>query len=206
MDMLNKKVILSAIDCTGHGVPGAFMVVMANSLLNEIIIENKVTNPAEILTRLDAKVIQALHQNLDQKSNSNDGMDLGLITLDFYKKELLFSGAKNSLYQVRNGQINEFQGSKFPIGSGQYKGKNFEQISIPLLANDVYYLATDGFQDQFGGSEHKKYMKKNFREFLLSISHLDMPEQKKQLSIEFNKWKGNEEQTDDVLVIGMKVS
>ncbi len=199
-----KKVILSAIDCTGHGVPGAFMVVMANSLLNEIIIENKITDPAEILTRLDAKVISALHQNTKQQDNSNDGMDLGLICIDILRHQLVFSGARSSLYQVRDNQINEFKGSKFPVGSVQYKEKIFQTIEIPIQSGDMYYLSTDGFQDQFGGEENRKYMKRNFRDYLLSISHLDMDSQKKHLHKEFKHWKGSHEQTDDVLVIGVK--
>ncbi len=202
-----ERVILAAIDCTGHGVPGAFMVVMANSLLNEIVNEQKILDPGLILTKLDEKIRSLLHQDTASADTATqDGMDLTILNIDFDNGDMYFAGAKNSAYQVRNGEINTFKGAPFPIGGSQFKkeSKIFETTHIKMQKGDMYYMATDGFQDQFGGEDNKKFTKKRFREYLFSVSHLTPQEQYETLRKEFYDWKGNFPQTDDVLVMGLK--
>ncbi len=195
--------ILVAADCTGHGVPGAFMTVMGNDFLNEIVLEAEIYNPQKILIELDKKVIANLSR---QSKQMNDGMDLGVIALNVTKKEMIFSGAKNPLYFVRNGEIREIRGSKFPIGGLQYQvPKHYESEAIVLQSGDTFYLSSDGFQDQFGEAANRKYMKKRFRNYLHTISTLPMAEQAEKMKFEFESWKGKMLQTDDVLVVGVRV-
>ncbi|WP_299461760.1 SpoIIE family protein phosphatase [uncultured Microscilla sp.] len=198
----NEKILIAAIDCTGHGVPGAFMTVMGKVFIDEIVLQHHLTDPAKILTTLDKKIVHALTSN----TSLNDGMDMSLMMLDQDDHTLVFSGAKNPLWYVRNGIMHQVSGSKFPIGSGQYKyGKSFENTYITTQPGDVFYIFSDGFQDQFGGREDKKYMKRRFRELLLSISSLPLTEQKQLLKQELKAWRKNNYQTDDVLVVGVKV-
>jgi serine phosphatase RsbU (regulator of sigma subunit) len=199
-----KRVIIAAIDCTGHGVPGAFMVVMANSLLNEIVNERKILEPAQILTKLDEKIRNMLHQD-NNEIGTQDGMDLTIINVDFDNNDMYFAGAKNSAYLVREGEVKTIKGDPFPIGGTQHKdGKTFTTQYIKMQKGDMYYMATDGFQDQFGGENNTKFTKRRFRELLPTIAHLTPQEQYEKLLEIFLKWKGNFPQTDDVLVMGMK--
>lgn len=195
-----------AADCTGHGVPGAFMTVMGANFLDEIVNGQEISEPAEILNLLDYKITASFSQ-LDKNQKINDGMDLALLCYDQQKQEIRFSGAKSPLYLARGGELQQFSGSKFPIGSQQYnnkQSKNFQTTSITIHEGDTVYLASDGFQDQFGGQDNKKYLKKNFRELLLKISKLPIQKQKIEITEELEKWKGNRVQTDDILVTGLK--
>jgi serine phosphatase RsbU (regulator of sigma subunit) len=199
--------IMIAADCTGHGVPGAFMTVMGNSLLDEIVNERHIVEPSQILRELDKKVINTLQK---QSTTQNDGMDMAILVIEERNtgdKFFHFAGAKNPLYYVRNGEIHEIKGAKFPIGSSQFKKeKTFMTSSMPLLDGDIFYLASDGYQDQFGGREaqSRKFMVKKFRHLLERISSLNFNEQRAILEQEFEEWKGKYEQTDDVLVIGLQ--
>ncbi len=199
--------ILIAADCTGHGVPGAFMTVMGNALLDEIINEKRITAPHQILHELDKKVIHTLQK---QGNSQNDGMDIVILVIEETangERKAHFSGAKNPLYYIRQGAIHEIKGSKFPIGSSQFKKeKIFETTTLPLQADDIFYLFSDGYQDQFGGQDKttKKFMVKKFRNLLFEISNLPFDEQKTRLHTAFEEWKGKHEQTDDVLVMGVK--
>lgn len=198
----SEKIVVAAIDCTGHGVPGAFMTVMGKVFIDEIVLQHHITDPAKILTLLDKKIVHTFMGN----SHINDGMDMALLTLDKDAETLTFAGAKNPLWYVRDGIIHQVSGNKFPIGSSQYRhGKHFESNHISIKQGDVFYLFSDGFQDQFGGTSNSKYLKRRFRELLLDISHLPMEEQKRLLKDAFNDWKGQHPQTDDVLVIGIQV-
>lgn len=206
--------IFIAADCTGHGVPGAFMTVMGSNLLDDIINSNHTTMPDQILMELDQRIIKNLHNNESKyQSNGgaksgqiNDGMDMSVIMLDETQLKLYFAGAKNPLYFVRNGVLENIKGSLFPIGSEQYKKKKtFELHAIDIQKGDVFYIFSDGFQDQFGGPEGRKYMKRNFRNFLLNISHLPMAVQQQKIEEEFENWRNNQAQTDDVLVMGFRV-
>lgn len=196
--------ITVAADCTGHGVPGAFMTVMGNVFLNEIVTQQGITDPAEILHALDRKIINALQHETNGDLRINDGMDVAVILIR--GQELFFAGAKNPLYFVREGEIFQLKGSKFPVGSNQFsKDKEFFTETLATQPNDIFYLFSDGFQDQFGGEDgKKKYLTKRFREFLQGISHLPLSEQQVRLQAEFRNWKQDRSQTDDVLVMGMK--
>jgi serine phosphatase RsbU (regulator of sigma subunit) len=196
-----KLKILVAADCTGHGVPGAFMTVMGNSLLNQIVNEDLITNPADILLELDRQVINTKKAGKEQV---NDGMDMAIVTYNEENHKLQFSGAKNPIYYVRNQEIFQIKGSKFPIGSTQFHTeKIFEQHTIDVFPDDKFYIFSDGFKDQFS-QKGQKYMAGKFRNLLLSISDLPMSEQKEVLHDNLIQWKGYAEQTDDILVIGVQ--
>lgn len=203
---VEKVKTLIAADCTGHGVPGAFMTVMGNDFLNEIILDNHLTNPSDVLCELDEKVHSTLkRQGAENGRVPQDGMDMSMITIHEDEQKLIFAGAKNPLYMVRDGEIQVYKGSKFPIGGGKlYRNKNFDSAPIYYQPGDVFYLTSDGFQDQFGGAEGRKYMKKRFRHFLLKISHLPMREQRQRIEEEFQNWMGDKPQTDDVLIVGIR--
>lgn len=201
----SRSLILAAVDCTGHGVPGAFMTIMANDFLNEIVNTQKVTMPDRILYELDQKLIDTLRKQSPEEE-VNDGLDIAIITLDIEKNQLYFAGAKNPLYWVQNGEIKQIAGSKFPIGgSTQYSYKFFELKKINIQTGDSFYLASDGFQDQFGGEKGKKYLKSRFRELLHKLSGQPMATQATTLEETLVQWQGIEQQTDDILVIGLKV-
>ncbi len=201
----NAKVkIVIAADCTGHGVPGAFMTVMANALLNEIIHEKRITKPSTILAQLDEKVMATLRKQ-GAKRQLYDGMDMSIVAYDEQSRMLYFAGATNPLYMVRNGEVQVIKASKYSIGYSSYhKNKHFSQEHIAVQKGDVFYMSSDGFQDQFGGIQSRKFMKKRFRETLLQISHLPMQTQKDKLANILDDWRGTNPQTDDIVVIGLR--
>lgn len=199
-----KYQIMMAIDCTGHGVPGAFMTVMGNSLINQIVNERGITEPAEILNTLD-ELLAATFKSKGKGTRSTDGMDIAMICFDKEEKKLHFAGARNPLYYVRNNEIHQVKGSKYPIGNAVfYKQKEFESHTLDVQKDDIFYLFSDGFQDQFGGESGGKFLKRRFRHFLLEYSYQTMEEQAEMLSDALRIWKGERRQTDDILVIGMK--
>jgi len=194
--------ILIAADCTGHGVPGAFMTVMGNDLLNDIIHHRGLIDPGAILEELDNRIISTTQK---QKSSTQDGMDIAILVFE-PNGNLLFAGAKNPLYLVRNREITKFKGSLFPIGSSQYRvQKSYQTIKIDIEPEDALYLCSDGYQDQFGGPVYKKFLSKNFTQVLLEFSHLSMTDQKENLEQIHDNWKQASSQTDDILVVGVRV-
>ena len=203
----NKKVLIAA-DCTGHGVPGALMTIIGNNILDGVINKQRITEPDEILYELDNQLVETLQSNNDTAEDAkvNDGMDISVMVIDENRHRLHFAAAKNPLMYIRDGEIHQVRGSKFPIGSNaQYKlQKVFEKHTIEIKPGDIFYMISDGFQDQFGGKNGKKYLTKRFRNYLLSISHLPMAEQKEKLNREVNEWRGDTSQTDDILVMGIK--
>ncbi|OJJ16278.1 hypothetical protein BKI52_33835 [marine bacterium AO1-C] len=206
-----QKTVLAAVDCTGHGVPGAFMSMAGDAYLNQIVKQQGVTQPDQVLT--------ALHQNirlsLKQETTGNrDGMDVSLVTINEQKQEVQFAGAKNPLIYIQDGELHLIKGDKYPIGGEQREGKRAfttHTIQINPEKPTAFYLFSDGFQDQFGGEEGKKFMVSQFRDLLLSIHHLPMSLQKARLEQTFESWlETNQsgvkhEQVDDVLVMGFKV-
>lgn len=197
------RVIIAAADCTGHGVAGAFMSMIGTSLLNQIINEKNVVEPGLILEQLNEGIIHSLKQ---KESESNDGMDISLCSFDLKNNELVYAGANRPLWHIRNNDLLVYKPNKFPIGGLQVEhNEKFSRHVITLQKNDTFYLFSDGFADQFGGERSKKLMTKKFKEMLLSIRHLGMREQEHFLQSHFEKWKGNNEQVDDVLVIGIRV-
>lgn len=200
---IGDEAVIAAVDCTGHGVPGAFMTVIGNSLLNQIVTFSGVTNPATILTQLDQK----LHQTLKQHGNivTNDGMDAAVCRYKIGKNEITFSGAKRPLYLFKKGELIEIKGNKSPIGSFVHElDKSFSDHKIKVSKDDTLYIFSDGVQDQFGGSEGKKFMIRRFRDLLLGIQNLSMKEQGKRIEKEIAAWQQDYEQTDDMLLIGIR--
>ncbi|NJO02333.1 MAG: SpoIIE family protein phosphatase [Bacteroidia bacterium] len=204
--MLGKKLkILIAADCTGHGVPGAFMTIIGNSLINEIINEMQIYQPDQILSELDYKIIQTL-SNRKGQTEIHDGMDMVVLVIDEETMTVQYAAAHNPLMYVRKQQLHEIRGSRFAVGSSQYRTrKEFKMHTIQAQRGDVFYIFTDGFQDQFGQKEQRKYMIRRFRQLLFSINRLPMYLQLQQVRSEFENWKKDLPQTDDVLLIGFRM-
>ena len=199
----NNRVLIIAGDCTGHGVSGAFMSMIGSSLLNQIINEKNIEEPAQILNQLNTSVIETFRQS---ENESNDGMDVSICSFDLFKKELQYAGANRPLWLIRNGEITVFRPDKFPIGGLQMaRDRSFTNYAIQLQKNDTLYIFTDGYADQFGGGLGKKMMTAKFKEMLVSIQGMTMREQEHYLKHHFEHWKGSNEQVDDVLVIGIRV-
>ena len=197
------RLIFACVDCTGHGVPGAFMSMIGNSLLNEIVYEKKIHEPAKILDQLNEGVRLSLKQN-QQDNETHDGMDIALVSIN--GMELNYAGAHRPLLIIRNGKLEEIAADKFPIGGMPSEEKrSFTNNKISLSKGDTFYMFTDGFVDQFGGEKGKKFMTKRFQELLLSIQDKTMDEQKTILNTTIENWKGNVEQVDDILVIGIRI-
>jgi PAS domain S-box-containing protein len=195
-----NKLYVAAVDCTGHGVPGALMSVVANGMLRNTIVKKSPASPAEILYALDEELQLAF-----PGENVSDGMDVALCEIDLEQKVVSFSGAMRPLVLVRDGKPAEIKGSKFPIGAFTGVRKQFALHRLQASAGDSLYLFSDGYADQFGGERSKKFQKKNFYELLASMQHMDMTEQSSFLEYAHNNWRQHEEQTDDILVIGLKI-
>ncbi|HEX2933951.1 MAG TPA: two-component regulator propeller domain-containing protein [Bacteroidales bacterium] len=193
----------AAVDCTGHGVPGAFMSIVGHSSLNKIVQEYSVTQPSAILNHLNAEIAAALHQ-YHQDSQIHDGMDIALVSLDLNTHKLQYSGAFNPLWLMRNGELLETRANRYAIGLAPDIEKDFTNNEIQIESGDTIYLFSDGYADQFGGPNNVKLKVGKFKEILLSIQHLSMEEQKAYLDDYFEKWKGDFSQVDDVLVIGRR--
>ncbi len=190
-------------DCTGHGVPGAFMSMLNISFLNENIVDHGIRVPHDILNAQRKEIINALNP-IGSTEESKDGMDCVLCVYDFDKMLLHFAGANNPLWLVRNGELTEYKADKMPVGKYIEAPPSFTLQTIELQKDDIIYTSTDGFADQFG-TTGKKLMKKKFKEELLKIHTLPMVEQKAYLSSFFKNWKGSNEQVDDVCIIGVRI-
>lgn len=193
----------AAVDCTGHGVPGAMMSMVANSAFKEVFLNKKVTEPGLILHALDEELEKSFSKNSNEPFN--DGMDVGLIQVSKSTNELKFSGAFRSILVANTQGLTEFRGSRYPLGFYSGINKFFETITIQLQKGDCVYLYTDGYVDQFGGEHHKKLNKSNFKELVKTACEMEIDEQEAFLEYSFNNWKQDEEQTDDVLVIGIRL-
>ncbi len=198
--------IFAAVDCTGHGVPGALMSVVGFNLLNQAVNEMGLTKPSDILHHLDYGVNKLLRQS-DGGNSVKDGMDLALCTFDRSSRTLQYAGVFNPAYIVRQGELIQVKADKFPIGINvDGVTDNYTNQTIQLGSGDMIYLFSDGYADQFGGPMGKKYKYTRFREFLLEICNKPVAEQRKALKAEFLSWKGAHEQVDDILVIGVRVN
>ncbi len=201
----NNKVFFAAVDCTGHGVPGAFMSIVGYNQLKQAIITTGGSNPAEILDHLNRGVSETLHQK-DAHSTNKDGMDIAICSLNYDTLELEYAGAFNPLYLLRNDEIIQVKGNKFPIGSFvDEEPENFTNHSIQLEKGDQIYIFSDGYADQFGGPRGKKLMYRRFRELLIENGDKELSEQKNELQKSLFDWMKEEEQVDDILVIGVRV-
>jgi serine phosphatase RsbU (regulator of sigma subunit) len=198
-----SRIAVTAADCTGHGVPGAFMSMLGISFLNEIV-SKSIPRANTILNRVRENVMKALHQTGEVTENK-DGMDIALCVIDLEKMELEFSGAFNPLYLIRNGTLHETRGDKMPIGINAVVEKSFTNHNIRLQQNDLIYIFSDGYADQFGGPEDKKFKYSALKDLLVRISQKPMEAQKRALERSFIRWKADGEQVDDVLLIGLKI-
>ena len=197
--------IVAVADCTGHGVPAGFMSMLGNAFLNEIVNTKKVLTPAAILDQLRELVIKSLHQNSDHLTNK-DGMDMALVYFENNNRYIQYSGAFNPLYIVRNSKLIEIESDLFPIGIHfNNELSPFTNHTIELEQGDALYIFSDGFSDQIGGTEQKRFGKKHMKDLLISIQAKTMVEQEQILTESFESWKGKSEQTDDVLVMGIRV-
>jgi serine phosphatase RsbU (regulator of sigma subunit)/HAMP domain-containing protein len=196
-----KKLMFAAADCTGHGVPGAFMSLVGHNALNQA---TKVYyKPSQVLNTVNRLSAQALRAN--ENHLVKDGMDIALCTIDMDAMELEFSGAQNPVYIIRGEELIELSGDGFSIGSYVNGEREFTAKKSEIQSGDCIYAFSDGYADQFGGPAGKKFMRKQFRQLLIEINSLSMDEQLAAIQKRFDDWRGEQEQVDDVLVIGVRV-
>ncbi len=201
---VDNSMIMVAADCTGHGVPGALMSMIGNALLREIILLNQIYSPHKILYALDEGIISTLNQGGAEKERK-DGMAISICKIFTHKQEISFASSQQSLIHVSKKGAQEIKGEFFSIGDYEVKDKKFENHTFSYEKEDMIYLFSDGYLDQFGGSENRKFMKKRFVDLLLEISHLEGEFQKAALEKNLASWKGEKNQTDDVMVIGIRL-
>jgi len=198
---VGSKSVIAVADCTGHGVPGAFMSLVGQNMLERILIEQNLFYPKSILESLDRQMFQ-LFQN---DNRVHDGMDITVVIIDDEQKTITYAGAKRPLYFVRDANFQEIKGAPFAIGGHHLaQGKNFTEFELKIQPNDAFYLFSDGYADQFGGAEDRKFMIRNFKNLLLKIHHLPVAVQQEVLKENLLIWKGDCKQTDDILVVGLK--
>ncbi|WP_291728482.1 tetratricopeptide repeat protein [Bernardetia sp.] len=199
----NKKILVVA-DCTGHGVPGAIMTVLGRTLLKNIVEERNIIEPSQILYALDKSVRESLHQ---ETSNTNDGMDAAILVIDEVTKKIEFSGAKLPLILAREGKVERIKGSSFAIGGKKHKSreKEFHTHTLDFQEKDRFFLFSDGYQDQFGGKENRKFMSKNLIKTIEKSVYLSCYEQYPILKDTFFDWKGERKQTDDVILVAIEL-
>jgi serine phosphatase RsbU (regulator of sigma subunit) len=205
IEIVDNKEFIAAVDCTGHGVPGAFMSIIGSNLLNKIVKEHSIHQPGEILNILNQELIKSL-KSAEEKEAVYDGMDLALICFNRNASELEYAGAYNPLLLLRNGDIQEIKADRFSIGRSSVarKTKNFTNHKVNIEKNDSIYIFSDGYADQFGGETGKKFKLKPLKELLLAINDKPMMEQKNILDSTIEAWRGDIEQVDDILIIGRK--
>ena len=204
IEQKDNLVYFAAVDCTGHGVPGAFMSLVGHNILKDIIKNTTATKPSEILDSLREGIVNALRVD-DSGRQAKDGMDMTLCAIDYKTMELQYAAAFNPLYIIRKGELAMHPANKFPIGSYIGEKTNFDNHTIKLEKGDQIFIFSDGYADQFGGPNGKKFMVGNFRKLLTQISQLPSTQQKEKLDETLLTWQGGQEQVDDVLVIGVKV-
>ena len=201
---VGEDIYIAAVDCTGHGVPGALISLIGYFLLNDIIKSRKIGDPGKILDLLDDGVTKTLRQDQDD-SRSKDGMDIALCKVNLKRNEVEFAGAHRPLYFMEKGEMVEIKGNKFAIGGGRYRNQtNFTTAKIKVNKGDSIYICSDGYPDQFGGPENRKYGPKRVRELIAKNHDKSIQQIHKSMDTDWEKWKGDTKQTDDVLMIGIK--
>lgn len=200
---LDGNLIIAAADCTGHGVPGALMSMLGISFLDEIVTREKLLDPSEILSQLRLEVIRALRQT-GKEGEQKDGMDISLCVIDRRINMLHFAGAYNSIYVASANDITEYNADHMPIGIYQKSDVPFTKQNIPLNSGDMVYLFSDGMADQFGGPAGKKFKYAALKNLFLEVNNNTLEEQKRIIEARFLEWKGDLEQVDDVMIIGLK--
>jgi serine phosphatase RsbU (regulator of sigma subunit) len=199
-----KSIFFTVVDCTGHGVPGAFMSTMGISTLHEIIANNRSLQANKVLKLLRNKIVKTLHQT-GKTGEMADGMDIAFCILNKDRKTMQFSGAFNSLVIVQGEEFREYKGDRMPIGIHYGKESAFTNYNIDVNPGDTIFLFSDGFASQFGGPDGTKYKKSNFKDLLSKICQKPMNEQRNILEMELEKWKGTQDQVDDVTILGVRI-
>jgi len=211
---IRNKTIVVVADCTGHGVPGALMSMLGISLLNKLFIDKEDISAAKVLDKLRDDVIKSLNDNAktadyEEKEYAyekvKDGMDMAIMIFDFDKHKMQYSGAYNPFYLVRNKELYHFKGDRMPVGFYFEKNVSFTNQEIDLEKGDIIYAFSDGYVDQIDESGSKKFLTKNFKNLLLEINNLSMEDQKEVLNTKIEEWKGDHDQVDDILVMGIKI-
>ncbi|RLD75502.1 MAG: hypothetical protein DRJ10_15145, partial [Bacteroidetes bacterium] len=200
----NKAVIVAA-DCTGHGVPGAFMSMLGSAFLSEIVAKEKeVPSANEILNQLRHHVITTLHQT-GGENETKDGMDIAICIIDYDKSNIDYAGAFNSLYLIRKGELIEYKADRMPIGVSFNQDKPFVNHFVDFQKDDSFYIFSDGFIDQFGGPDGKKFKSRQFKNMIIEMQETPMDVQEIMLHDRLLAWRGDIEQIDDILVIGFRI-
>ena len=202
----NDSIICTVADCTGHGIPGAFMSLLGFNILENIVERRDILTPSEVLTELNKKMVNTMSQNISHDTTVKHGMDAALIMVDTKKMELQFAGARNPLYQIRNGVVMDYKADKMSVGSlkdGRFV--EFTNHQIPIQKGDTFYLFSDGFPDQIGGPNRNKFYYPPSKDLLISIHQSDVQEQKLLLDKTITEWRGEKDQTDDILVVGIRI-
>ncbi len=198
----NNLIYWAIGDCTGHGVPGAMMSVLGMNFLTQIIGENITQNPAEILNILDKKVLKLLSE--DGKTNLRDGMDIALLVFDKETQEIAFASAQRPVWLMQNGTLQTFKGSKIPVGSEVYQDKQFETHRLKIQKDDILYIFSDGITDQFDANDAQRIGTPRLRDWVKEMQSTPFKAQKNVLKNNFETWKGQTSQTDDVVFLGVK--
>ena len=204
VDKKDETVWLAVADCTGHGVPGAFMSMLGISLLNEISSQFTGQPTHEIMDELRDQVIASLGQTGD-RYEAKDGMEMGLVAINTKTREVQFTGAMQNLYTFQKGELVVIKGDRMPVGIHSEGSTMFTSHKVTLERGDTLYMFSDGYADQFGGRNRKKFGSARLKALLTKLQQNIMHDQKEALKKEFYEWKGNEEQIDDVLMIGIKL-
>ncbi len=200
----DDRIYVTVADCTGHGVPGAFMSILGITILEEILNLNSDLNPNEILDHLRKRLVISLKQT-GEINETQDGMDMILCIIEPGRNQIKFAGAYNSLYKISNGELQEYKGDKIPVGITFGKENNFSCQEIEYSKGDMLYLYTDGYFDQFGGPSGKKYSSRRFKELLMHIHNVDLGEQKEILQTNIENWMAEMDQIDDITVMGIRL-
>jgi len=195
------ETMIAVVDCTGHGVPGAFLTIVGNNLLNQIVNFNDITNPSKILNLMNKEVLNRFESS--SEGTVKDGMDISICKINKDNTEIQFSGAFSSLYHVSDNELTEIGGSRFAVGTPLKNNPAYELHTVSIKRGDSIYLSTDGYQDQFGGPRFKKFKKTNFNNTLLETSKSPILEQRNVLNDIIEEWRGKYPQVDDMLVFGM---
>ncbi|MFO7574849.1 MAG: YfiR/HmsC family protein [Bacteroidales bacterium] len=197
----NLQIIIAA-DCTGHGVPGAFMSMLGVTMLNEIVLAKNVVMPDQILNNLRSEIISSLKQS-EEDDKVKDGMDMAVCVVDFSTSKLYYAGANNPLYLIRGNELIHYRPDKMPVAI-HYRMGDFTLHTIDLQKGDCFYIFSDGYADQFGGPDHRKFMSARLKEELVKISEMPMIKQGERLNDLFVEWQGDNPQIDDVTLIGVR--
>ncbi|WP_338793082.1 7TM diverse intracellular signaling domain-containing protein [Bernardetia sp. MNP-M8] len=199
----DNQIVLAAADCTGHGVPGAFMSILGDSYLNQIVNLQGVTKADSILSRLHGQIRRALRQS---STENKDGMDISICVIDLEKNQVTFAGAKRPLLYIQDEKMVEVKGDKHSVGGFQTNAENsYTSHQIDITKPTSFYIFSDGYVDQFGGKQGRKFMIKRFKSLLLEIHNEPMVKQRQLLAQHFEDWKGNNKQIDDVIVVGFQI-